>query len=111
MEEDAIARTYGRPGQRAAQAGMLDGEPATPRRPAHGQPVHLAARRRAPGWWAADVAAGDEVGAGQRLGAMRDLAGEELEVVTAPEDGVVLFLTSSPAVADDGILLGLGAGY
>ena len=42
---------------------------------------------------------------------MRDLAGEELEVVTAPEDGVVLFLTSSPAVADDGILLGLGAGY
>jgi len=32
-------------------------------------------------------------------------------LVTAPEDGVLLFLTSTPAVADDGILLGLGAGY
>ena len=27
-----------------------------------------------------------------------------------PEDGVVLFLTTSPAVGDDGLLLGLGAG-
>jgi hypothetical protein len=31
-------------------------------------------------------------------------------VVSAPEAGVPLFVTSSPAVSDDGILLGLGAG-
>ena len=31
------------------------------------------------------------------------------ETITAPADGVVIFLTSSPAVADDGLLLGLGA--
>lgn len=29
--------------------------------------------------------------------------------VTAPDDGVVIFLTSSPAVSGDGLLLGLGA--
>jgi hypothetical protein len=32
-----------------------------------------------------------------------------LETIVAPADGVVIFLTSSPAVADDGLLLGLGA--
>jgi hypothetical protein len=31
------------------------------------------------------------------------------ETVTAPADGVIIFVTSSPAVADDGLLLGLGA--
>jgi len=31
------------------------------------------------------------------------------ETITAPGDGVVIFVTSSPAVADDGLLLGLGA--
>jgi hypothetical protein len=30
--------------------------------------------------------------------------------VHAPEDGVVLFLTSSPAVAAGGLLLGFGVG-
>jgi hypothetical protein len=30
-------------------------------------------------------------------------------VISAPADGVLLFLTSSPAVAADGLLLGLGA--
>jgi uncharacterized protein len=37
-----------------------------------------------------------------------DLFGDEIEVVTAPETGVVLFLTTSPAVAENGLLLGLG---
>jgi hypothetical protein len=31
------------------------------------------------------------------------------EEIRAPCDGVVLFITTSPAVAADGILLGLGA--
>jgi hypothetical protein len=33
---------------------------------------------------------------------------EVLETITAPADGVPIFITSSPAVADDGLLLGLG---
>ena len=40
---------------------------------------------------------------------MRDLWGDVLEEIVAPQDGVVLFITSSPAVGDDGLLLGLGA--
>ena len=66
--------------------------------------------RRPAGWWQPDVRPGEAVAAGARLGAVCDLFGEELEVVSAPEAGVPLFVTSSPAVAADGILLGLGAG-
>jgi hypothetical protein len=31
------------------------------------------------------------------------------DTITSPADGVVIFVTSSPAVAEDGLLLGLGA--
>ena len=62
------------------------------------------------GWWAPEVAAGDQVTAGQVLGTVSTLdGGQVLEAVTAPEDGVVIFQTSSPAVGADGLLLGLGA--
>ena len=61
------------------------------------------------GWWEPDVRAGDEVRAGASLGTVRNLFGDVIERIAAPEDGVVLFLTTSPAVAADGLLLGLGA--
>ena len=62
------------------------------------------------GWWEPAVRAGDAVSAGQILGTVDTLDGSEvLETILAPADGVVIFLTSSPAVADDGLLLGLGA--
>jgi hypothetical protein len=32
-----------------------------------------------------------------------------LQTIDAPMAGVPMFITSSPAVADDGLLLGLGA--
>ena len=54
--------------------------------------------------------AGDVVSQGATLGTVKNLFGDALEEVSAPEDGVVLFLTSSPAVQADGLLLGLGAG-
>ncbi len=62
------------------------------------------------GWWEPLVVAGDVVAAGAHLGAVKSLYGDVVEEVVAPEDGVVLFLTSSPAVDSDGLLLGLGAG-
>ena len=89
------------------EIGMLAGDPA----PA---PARVLSRRFAwlyapeAGWWRAEVAPGDEVTAGRRLGVVEDLFGEQLCAIEAPEDGVVLFLTSVPAVAQDGILLGLG---
>ena len=61
------------------------------------------------GWWDSAVAAGEEVADGQLLGRVRNLWGDVLEEVVAPREGVILFITTSPAVAADGLLLGLGA--
>jgi predicted deacylase len=61
------------------------------------------------GFWEAAVAAGDEVGEGQVIGRVSNLFGDVLEEIRAPREGVVLFLTTSAAVADDGLLLGLGS--
>jgi predicted deacylase len=62
------------------------------------------------GWWEPAVGAGDELAEGQVIGTVSSLDGAEtLETITAPADSVVIFLTSSPAVADDGLLIGLGA--
>ncbi len=65
---------------------------------------------RQAGWWEPAVGAGDELAEGQVIGTVSSLDGAEtLETITAPADSVVIFLTSSPAVADDGLLIGLGA--
>jgi hypothetical protein len=62
------------------------------------------------GWWAPTIKAGDAVRQGQAVGTVASLDGGCVqETVTAPADGIVIFVTSSPAVADDGLLLGLGA--
>jgi predicted deacylase len=86
---------------------MLPGEPAPARSRVVGRFVWLRASQEA--WWQPVVAAGEEVGEGQLLGTLRNLYGDVLEELHAPRDGVVLFLTTSPAVSVDGPLLGLGA--
>jgi predicted deacylase len=94
-----------------AQLGMTDepdGEPA----PA--PPGYLSRfiwlRCADAGWWEPAVETGEAVTEGQVLGTVSSLdGGEVLETITAPAAGVPLFLTSSPAVAADGLLLGLGA--
>lgn len=59
------------------------------------------------GWWEPAVTTGEHVEAGQRLGLVSDLVGGPLHEVVAPVAGVPLFLTSSPAVVADGLLMGL----
>ncbi len=91
--------------------GMTDLDAEAEPRPA---PSYLSRflwlRCQGAGWWEPAVRAGDAVSAGQILGTVDTLDGSEvLETILAPADGVVIFLTSSPAVADDGLLLGLGA--
>jgi uncharacterized protein len=66
-------------------------------------------RCRSAGFWEAAVDAGEQVGQGQLLGRVTTLLGDAQEEMRAPRDGVVLFLTTSAAVSDDGLLLGLGA--
>jgi uncharacterized protein len=61
------------------------------------------------GWWEPTVGAGDEVAEGQVIGTISTLDGAEtLQTITAPTAGVPIFITSSPAVAAGGLLLGLG---
>lgn len=89
------------------ELGMLAGDP-TP------APSRVCSRRFAwlhaseAGWWRSEVGPGDEVTAGERLGAIEDLFGDERLSIEAPEDGIVLFMTSVPAVERNGILCGLG---
>ena len=87
--------------------GMSDDRPE-----AAAVPVYLDSfiwpRTPSAGWWEPAVRAGEAVRPGQVLGTVSTLdGGAVVETFTAPADGVVLFLTTSPAVAADGLLLGL----
>jgi uncharacterized protein len=109
LEEDAVRMHLDGIANSLRHLGMLPGKvtPARADMRSVGRFVWL--RSTEEGWWEPDVRAGDEVRAGASLGSVRNLFGDVIERVPAPEDGVVLFLTTSPAVTADGLLLGLGA--
>jgi predicted deacylase len=91
--------------------GMADPSPGSAARPEQTQLGRfLWLRCRDAGWWEPAVGAGEAVAAGQVIGTVSTLdAATVLEEIVAPADGVIIFQTSSPAVAADGLLLGLGA--
>lgn len=60
------------------------------------------------GFFRKGIAAGDTITAGQPLGQMVDLWGQPLAEVSSPVDGVALFVTTSPAIGDGGLLAGIG---
>nr|WP_281371649.1 succinylglutamate desuccinylase/aspartoacylase family protein [Petropleomorpha daqingensis] len=90
-----------------AHLGMLPAEPGEPAPAPVEHDGWIWMRSSVRGWWHPQVAVGDRVHAGELLGCVLDPFGEELERVIAPADGCPLFLTTSPAVAGDGLLLGL----
>src|SRR5215831_15810423 len=95
-----------------ALLGMA-GDPAAGGAPP-GAPDHLGRflwlRSNREGWWEPAVRPGEPVAEGQLLGTVSSLDGAQvLQTVSAPSPGVPMFVTSSPAVAADGLLLGLGA--
>jgi predicted deacylase len=99
-----LDRVLVRLGMTDAPAGQQDGTPPAVLR----QFIWL--RCANAGWWEPAVQTGQTVTEGQLLGTVSTLDGADvLETITAPSDGVPMFITSSPAVADDGLLLGLGA--
>ena len=55
------------------------------------------------------MAAGDTVSDGQVIGRITDLFGVPLAEITTPHGGVVLFVTSSPAMPNDGLVMAVGA--
>ena len=59
------------------------------------------------GWWEPAVAPGTAVAVGDLLGVVSGLLGDDRTEIRAPEAGVPLFVTSSPAVTADGLLMGL----
>jgi uncharacterized protein len=88
-------------------AGLPAGSAATPEPTYLSRFVWMYTERG--GWWSPTVKPGDHVTEGQVIGTVSTLDGSEiLKTITAPSDGVPIFITSSPAVADDGLLLGLG---
>jgi uncharacterized protein len=100
---ELLGMADGGPGEGAAQSKRTQAEQTRLER-------FLWLRCRAAGWWQPTVGAGATVAAGQVIGTVSTLDGAEvLEEIVAPADGVIIFLTSSPAVAADGLLLGLGA--
>ncbi len=54
------------------------------------------------------VRPGDAVKADQVLGEMVDLLGTHLADVRSPDDGVILFTVTSPAIKKGGLLLAVG---
>jgi len=109
VEAAAVAAHVHGLDQVLAALGMA-GPPAT----LAAAPVHLGRflwlRSVSEGWWEPAVRPGEQVAEGQLLGTVNSLDGAEvLQSVTAPAPGVPMFITSSPAVAADGLLLGLGA--
>jgi len=96
-----------------AALGMIDAAPG-PAGTADGQPVMLNRfiwlRCEVAGWWQPAVRPGEQVAQGQLLGTVSTIDGAEtLQRIAAPAAGVPMFITSSPAVEADGLLLGLGA--
>jgi len=62
------------------------------------------------GWWEPSAWVGEAVAEGQVIGTVSSIDGTQVhQTIAAPADGVLMFITSSPAVAAGGLLLGLAA--
>ncbi|GLW12763.1 deacylase [Microtetraspora sp. NBRC 13810] len=109
-DEESVAGHLRGLGNVCAHLGMLPARDAGPVPPVTEYSGWVWLRTPVRGWWQPAVSPGDRVRAGDVLGAVLDPFGGELHRVVAPDDGCPLFLTSSPAVLADGLLLGLATG-
>lgn len=87
--------------------GNLPGEPETPGTTLATRSQTLFAPRD--GFWICDVKAGNKVSSGQTVGHILNPYGEEIETVSAPFDGTILYRTTSAAVKETGILMSVVA--
>jgi hypothetical protein len=109
VQEHAVAAHVRGLDRVLAMLGMTDG-PAADGDPPTNLTRFIWLRCEKAGWWEPAVSTGEHVAEGQLLGTVSTLdGGEVLQTIDAPMAGVPMFITSSPAVADDGLLLGLGA--
>lgn len=104
LDDAAVQMLVAGVGTALRHLGMLAGESATSVRQLG---EHRFVYGRTAGWWESAVAVGASVRSGERLGVIKDLFGDVVEEVVSPQDGVVLWQTTSPAVGSPGLLLGL----
>ena len=104
LSADAVDMLVAGVGRALAHLGMLPGSDTAPVRMLG---EHRFVYARAAGWWESALAVGAEVRAGEPLGVIKDLFGDVVEQVASPQDGVVLWQTTSPAVSERGLLLGI----
>ena len=109
LEEAAVQHAPRRARRtRCGTSGCCRATPTPPRADMRSVGRFVWLRSRGGGWWEPDVGAGDDVSRRFQPRRRCDLFGDVKERIAAPEDGVVLFLTTSPAVDAGGLLLGLG---
>ncbi len=107
LEEEAVVRHVDGVTNILRALGILAGQPRSMRPPQMLSRFDWL-RSRHEGIFHCYVKVGDRVTDGQTIGEMVDLLGERLDEVTAPADGVVLFLVTSPAIKQDGLVAGVG---
>ena len=87
--------------------GMLDGEVRS------FEPIEIDQftwlRSPVEGMWYPSVDVGARVLEGQNIGRIGNLYGDTLAEISAPHDGVILFITSAPAMPQDGLIIAVGA--
>ncbi|MDB5077114.1 MAG: putative succinylglutamate desuccinylase / aspartoacylase family [Chloroflexi bacterium] len=86
---------------------MLDGTPA-PQSPPMLVREFKWVRAERGGFFRKAISAGDRLEAGGLIGQMVDLWGAPQAEITSPVAGVVLFVTTSPAILDSGLIVGIG---
>jgi len=107
LDSDAVALHLSGLRRVLQSLGMLAGEPEPRPAPMRMREfVWLRAARG--GFFRRRVAAGDTVTAGQTIGETVDLWGEPCATTRSPVGGVALFVTTSPAIAENGLIVGVG---
>lgn len=109
LERSAVDRHLAGITNVARSVGVLPGPVAAPP-VVHEHDGWVWLRTPVAGWWEPAVPVGAEVTEGDLLGTVSELCGDVLAEIRAPEAGCPLFLTTSPAVVADGLLLGLARG-
>jgi hypothetical protein len=89
--------------------GMHEGDYAPPPAPTRFQEF-LWVRSTHAGFFRKNFKAGDTIRAGESLGTLVDLWGEPIEEIVGPVSGTAIFVTTSPAIAENGLIAGIGVG-
>jgi hypothetical protein len=106
LDEASVLRHLAGLANVTALLGLLPGPKPTPVQTREYEGWHWLTTPVA-GWWEPAVEVGEEVVEGGLLGTVTDLLGDGRHEVLSPGPGVPLFITSSPAVVADGLLIGV----